>query len=497
MADIKIVLSADASKVEKQLAKTLSSVVTTFDKAGAKSKGAADKSGESWKKSNEKAFGSQARSMVMGYMASIGGVAAAVRMIGDAWRYTQERQEGAARAARESLNTGGALSQVTKTDQEFRMASAQARQIRTLGGAESMAEANQTVFSLRSAGLTSEQDVLFAAQAKGVFDPNSLAESTGKLRSAFPAGEVGSLKDVTSKGMAAAAPVSGVNVGGMLSVMPIAAGAASRLGMTDEELMAMISVATQRMGSPERAATAVNRMLGATLEAGAPKGAGMANILFTMQQKVKDMSFGERQTFLGGIRGEKGFSALEMGDFQPVMERQSAIEEAQRTGAAGQAIRRARSDPIFEAARLARAAEGSKEVASMEVESIARNKARAIMDKSEARGLRRGDSSFEIWGRRAGQKFVRMLTGDEGVIDEWGDDTVNMSFAEKIMYYHARKTGKGTSEQNAVNDGGNAAEANSGPMVAGSQTRKPVLVEFNNVGKDPVIPSWDPRYTGK
>jgi len=389
------------------------------------------------------------------------------------------------------------LSQVTKTDQEFRMASAQARQIRTLGGAESMNEANQIMFNLASAGLTSEQDVLFAAQSKGVFDPNSLAVSAGKLRSTMPGEDVGSLRDITSKGMAAAAPLVGTDVGEILSVLPVAAGNAAKLGMTDEELMAMVSLAAQRMKSPELGATGVDRMLAGALKAGAPKGAGMANILFTMQKHVEGMSFTDRQRFLGDVRGEKAFSFLEANEFEPLFERQRSIEEAQASGAAGQAIRRARSDPIFEAARLARAAEGSKEVASMEVESIARNKARAIMDKSEARGLRRGDSSFEIWGRRAGQKFVRMLTGDEGVIDEWGDDTVNMSFAEKIMYYHARKTGKGTSEQNAVNDGGNAAEANSGPMVAGSQTRKPVLVEFNNVGKDPVIPSWDPRYTGK
>ena len=479
MADIKIVLSADASKVDKQLAKTLSAVVNMFDKAAAKSKSAADQSGESWKNANKKGFGSNAVSQMKTYLAGVVGVAAAVRGIASAWNYTIERTNAAAESMRNALASSGSLAQVTKTNEEFQMANAKARQIFKLGGAENINEANRTVFELYSAGLTSEQDVLFAAQGRGVFDTSSVIQSGGKLRDAMGAAEVGGLSDIVSKGIAAAGPVGGANAAQMLQAATKPAAMASKLKLTDEELLGALQVIARTTESPDIAGTQLNRLLTDLEMMGAPAGAGLVNIMASAKDMTKDMSPSQLKKIMPKDPARKAFFQLtKEGGIEKLQQAISDIEDAQEGGEAGRAIRRARSYPQFEAARMALAAKNKRESFEMEKRAVGRNVREAAIEADAA--------EMEAQGRGWWTRFVRE-TGNRATGWMGSDDVYERWLKKKIK----------ESDQDIVGAGGNSADPGVNAISNNSSPSKPVLVEFNNVGKDPVIPSWDPRYTGK
>lgn len=480
MAEIKIVLSADATKVEKQLAKTLQTMVSTFDKAESKSTSAAKKSGRAWKQSNEKGFGDSAKSMINTYLAGVAGITAAVRAVGAAWDFADQRRENAARNARESQDSAASLAQLASSDQEFRMLNAKARQIRRLGGATTMAEANQIVFELASSGLVSESDVLFAAQSKGVLDPTGTARAAGKLRGAFGAGEAGSLQQIASKGIAAAAPVTGTGATELLTAATKASASASKLGLSDEELLAMLSVVGQTTESIDVAGTQINRLLVSLNQQGAPSGVGVRNLLASAQEKVEGMTRKQRKTFFGRETAERAFFQLtKPGALDTLFQRQQAIEQAQETGLAMQKVRMASSDPVIAAARLARRAEGTKEVTDLETASGMRNVMNATIARDQARFAAGGASDFMLFARRSGMRLVQRVAGDEAAAFQFGDNTMK----DSIMKTRLRKLRGGdvsSSDQLDVANGGTITEAGNAAPV-------PVKVVWDDsrVGKDP------------
>lgn len=279
----------------------------------------------------------QLKSMAAGWLSVGTLIAGATKALNDHYEKLNEVVE----KQREAAPYVGMLAQLTGGDPKKQAALERAAvKIYKGGGARSEAEAMQVAFQLQSANMLESAE--FMTRARVIAGPegiSGLIGKAGKLQAAFGKAETGTAKQILSKAVAAAGPVTDVGMMDILQATAKAGGAGKAMELSDEELFAMVSL-TSQVYKPEEAATGVARMLD-QLAVKRPelKGKSAQEIVRTLQGE--QLSAKQQQKLLG-IRGIKAFRLLTP---EKLEKRLALIEEGQRTGIVEKDIQTAMGRP--------------------------------------------------------------------------------------------------------------------------------------------------------
>ncbi len=254
----------------------------------------------------------QIAKMAAGYLS----VEKAVGLVTDALKAQAEIRKEAAEKLKASELGMGALSQLSLGDPAKEKALRdQAKELFKRGGAPDMNAAAGTIFELESANLNTEENRKLAADMFPTLgaDMKQVFAAASSLTAAMGEKEVGSFKELLSKGFQAAAfdPSSMPEV---LAGAAKAAAPAKVLGWTDEQLLGALGTMSQIAGGPEKGATTISS-LGTALskEAGfqglsTPEAMGkLTRMGFNDDQLVSflgDEATAWLQDALGKVRGE-------------------------------------------------------------------------------------------------------------------------------------------------------------------------------------------------
>lgn len=186
---------------------------------------------------------------VAAVMAPLAGFANAIEAGNDRLRQYGGQAVTAAKA-------GGGLAQLAGGDPAKLKGLLDASKISYLeGGFENLSDAHRLTFELESGGIMNDRKFLSRLQSAGVADASQVAKSTSLVAAAFGRKEAGNTEQLTSKGLAAAGPATGANLGDILEGVASAAASAKPLGISDEEVFALVSRIAEVTGSGKEAGT--------------------------------------------------------------------------------------------------------------------------------------------------------------------------------------------------------------------------------------------------
>lgn len=155
-----------------------------------------------------------------------------------------------------AAKSAGGLSQLAGGDPAKLQALVEAsKQSFREGGFETLDEANRLTFELESGGILRDRPFLSKLQAASVDDAAQVAKSTSLVAAAFGRKEAGYTEQLVSKGLAAAGPAPGANLGDIMQGVAASAAAAKPLGLSDEEVFALVSRIAEVTGSGTEAGT--------------------------------------------------------------------------------------------------------------------------------------------------------------------------------------------------------------------------------------------------
>jgi hypothetical protein len=203
------------------------------------------------------------------------------------------------------------------------------------GAFETQSEAARLTFELESAGALRERR--FFSRLQTIDDAAQIAKSAGLIRQAFGAEEAGTFRDISGKGIAAAAPATGVTPSSILAGAARAGKFGQQLGLSDEEVLAATSMVAQITGSGEEAGTATRALFKSLTKQGfGGRGRGLSEILGGIEAKGETPQ--QLLKRFGRAEALQAFQIVQGGDFAG---RLAAIGAAERGDLAGQAIRTA------------------------------------------------------------------------------------------------------------------------------------------------------------
>jgi len=278
MANVTVHLTGDEARLLRSLDKVIAKerkLATSAKNTGRATRREQRKTIDSIRKSEkarEKAFGEKAKQQLGAFAAKLAGIAAAGALVVKAFRDIDQAREQSAQKARMAVDPMSRLAQLAKDPAQLKRLTRTARDIFAMGGAETRGEAAALTFELASADAL--QQWQFFAQLKGVADPTAMVRSAAVLRKAMGPRETGGLRGLVSKGIAAAKPATGVGAEDVLQAAALSGGLARKIGISDEELLGMVSVVAETTGSGERAGILVNRILNTFLKKGVKRGPG-------------------------------------------------------------------------------------------------------------------------------------------------------------------------------------------------------------------------------
>jgi hypothetical protein len=297
------------------------------------------------------------QSMVTGWV----GVQAIVQAVIGSLKEAGRVMDAAAEKSKLYAQAGGQLAQLAigAKDPKAEMTRLQAavNQAYAVGTFQNRQQAEGMVFQLASQGALAETN--FFARLGKIDDPTALAIKAAALRQAMGTKETGSLRGVVSKAMAGAATAPGVGASDILGGAVGGASYAKMLGLSDEDLLAAVSLLAQKTGSGEAAGSQVSALLKAFVKKEV-KGRNLQEMISTLA--AKKMAPEDLMKFLGN-RGEAAaaFTTLSGTD---VAGRSAAIgRSAEFGGIAEQAIGLAEGADELAAATGRRAAEAQSEIA--------------------------------------------------------------------------------------------------------------------------------------
>lgn len=378
MSKMVVAMSGDEAKLWQsfqKIAKKQAELEGGFKKIGqAGKKAGADvvKVGDRMQKAGrqgDKAFGGDAVSQLKTFFGTFTAGQQTVKLLTKALDAMAAARKKAAEPLKTAAMSIGALAQVTPAA-EMPQAVQETRQFYQQGGAGSLAEAYQMMFEIKSAG--AEKEKQFIARLYGITDQAGLLKAGGKLRSAFGAKEAGTFNQILSKGLAAAAPISGES--------------ASTGGTQVKALFSSL----------------IGHGYADTM-----KGKTLAEMLQSIRQK--QLSGQELQKFLGGSEALAAFEALQPGAYQS---RLAEIEQAQAQDLAGKRIAGAESIPAFGALKRRRMAMARREVSELGM-GVKNLEADAYRERHIAAMRNRGEDEGQVWLAGEPHSKLRWMAGDE------------------------------------------------------------------------------------
>lgn len=361
MADVKFILDADTAKAVKGILKVMDA-----NKKTEKSFGKATRAG----KQASKAFngvGRELRSMalgVVGVTAIVGGLTAAFR------KMTDERKL-AAQGIKEGVFGLGSLAQLAGGDiGRFTKLMDKAREISKRGGV-SESIASQVQFSLTSLGVGEGKggirNEIIGLIRSGTINPEEAADvvrSVGVLQTAFGKEEAGSPKQILAK-LLRGSSKSQVSFTEFSPSATITAQEAKKIGATDEETLALLSVLGNALKSPDVAATAM-ASLTATIRKKGLGGKGFIGAISSIQAALKGKEEAEVIKFFGRKEAERAFSGIvsNLPAIREEIEEQKRVDIAAGTrgGLVERTVSLFKQDPQLLAASRFRGAEAEEKL---------------------------------------------------------------------------------------------------------------------------------------
>lgn len=301
-----------------------------------------------------RAFGGAAIGRLASYAAGLASVSRAASAVVEALnRVDQARAAGSERLLGEAGTTGRL---VALAGGDARAAAANLAARETLfaeGGFATRDQAGALAFELASANLLGERG--FASKLAAVDDAAGIAKSAGGLREAFGVAEAGNLRQIFSKGIAAAGPVVGAEASDILAAaaMAGASGGQQGLGLTDEEIIAAVAQIS-KVTSSDEAGTRVNALLRSFTKMGFADRPGPRSLSAMMQSvEGRELLKSELQTELGDVRAGQAFALLTGPGYAEMLD---LVRRGQADDLAGTVVGQAMAQPDVALARGLRGA---------------------------------------------------------------------------------------------------------------------------------------------
>lgn len=293
---------------------------------------------------------------------------------------------------------------------KVRELTAQSREFLAAGGAKNQAQATATIFALESASInTAENRKAFASLGGTIGDPAGFAKSARTLQASIGQEETGTVGDILSKAFAASAETS-TTAPELLGAAAKAGAFASNLGISDEELLAAVSIASEKAGGAAEGGTNVRAFLKNIANdpeaARAAREGGITGAIENIQSRglTGSVEFGEAF----GKRAEtfQGFTQLASGDLEGLTER---VDIAQEEGLATSIAKSADADASVRFARATRISKERGDLASAEP-TLKRQFADLIAARHRERLIGRGEFE-EVATRESFREFQRSGIG--------------------------------------------------------------------------------------
>lgn len=381
----------------------------------------------------KESFGSMA-------VSAVAGMASLATVIGGIKQALSEVREEANRIGEQAdarFSTRGVLAQVADPKNlaaDFANLVSQSEDMLRKGAVGSIEEADRLTFALRSTGQESDRDTFAALGRTGLVESLSeVVNATDSLKDAFGRSEVGDVRQMLSKGLAASA-VSQTSMEAILVNSAKAGAAAAKAGVTDEEMMAAVATLSDPLGG--RAETAADRMR-ALFDAAQRVGI-KADSLDEMLDKMarKSRGAGGSLQALGASEAAQAFDLL-MANRDTLRQ---AIANVQAGGGGSQLddmFRVLESDPQHRTAISRRSAASSLQAAELTSGIGQQEQLRdAIQDKlSEVQMMSRA-GPVERAISRGSEQFWRFFGAQtavsEGTLNRWRDTAQNNGNADVV-----------------------------------------------------------------
>ena len=457
---------------------------SAYRQAGAASKQAGDQ--------HREAFGASAITRMAGLISVADGVRRAFGYVAETIRAANAEVDAMSQKQAEQAPSLGMLAQVADTQEEFQRLVGEAKKTHAEGGARTLPEAAALQFALESGDAGYLRADFSRLQATGLV-PNAtmMAESAIKLIAGMGAKEAGDFRTVVSKAFGGAKLGLGSAEELLASTASVSA-QASRLGLSDEEVMAAVSTVSAIEG-PAEAATQIQALLKGIEVEGI--GGGFLQPGRTLREQVAalrelEASGVDIRDMLGGRQeAVKGFGQLASERGAASVEANLAnIARAEREDWFGQKVEMAGGLPENAAALLKRKATAQAEQAGLRVttlETVAdalaedlvadlRERGAGEFKVQEARKIferRRGHTTLGAWTGGSDETFIREFSrfGSEDtqrsidvILQKLTDVSDNMRGASEDLRGAAAETGR---------DLTNAARANAAAVGGAVEAR--------------------------
>lgn len=385
----------------------------TFNRAVEKSKQSFQQAGHA----GNQAFGAGAMANLASYATQMAGVAAAVELVRKALVAKREEENRLGENQFRDAPSLGMLAQIEHDPVKLERLQNEAKKTFAEGGAKTIGEAAALQFSLESGGVGNLRGDFSRMQASGLVPNASLmAESVIKMTAGMGAAETGDFRSVVSKAFGAGKLGLG-SAEELLSAAASTSSQASRLGLSDEELLASISTASAVVG-PNEAATQIEALLKGIEVEGI--GSGMLQGGKTLREQIDAIAGLEKsgvdiRELLGGRQeAVKGFGILSSEQGRAAMSANLAnIATSQQEDWFGKKVLAAGSIPSNAAASAARKAKNRADLAGERTGDI-ENVADAVSDDLVA--LQRERNGEFMATLQRGQNWVDRWFGNETFI---------------------------------------------------------------------------------
>lgn len=251
------------------------------------------------------------------------------------------------------------------------------------GGFTSLDEAYRLTFELESGGILRDRAFLSRLQAASVDDAAQVAKNTALVAAAFGRPESGYTAELVSKGLAAAGPATGANLGDILQGVAFASGSAKQLRLSDEEVFALVSRIAEVTGSGVEAGTRVNAIFRSFIKKGFADDPSKKQTLAQMLEDLRSRGL-EPSGLIEFLGRQEAAQAFDVGqDVEAFQKRLQEIHAAQRDKLAEKVVESAFTLPDVAARRQVQAAKAEAQLA-LEEQALRRQRIDAESERLTA-----------------------------------------------------------------------------------------------------------------
>lgn len=374
MAQAELKIAGDSEKAQQSIV----ALEKKIDKLEGKLKGVSQRTRQAGSAA-QSSFGGRAVSSVASYAAGFLSLTSAISAATQALQYHNQIKQAAAQKQRSSRAGLAQLSQLASTPEELQALVDEAHYAYSQGLGESVNDGGGIVFSLDSAGVKDarQRQMFIDLAANGIVaDSAMFAESATTLQDAVGRQETGNYIDVVSKAFAASS-ASPSTADELLNAAAGAGGTATRLGISDEELLAAVATVASPAGGASEGGTQIDALFAAMEKQGGFQGLSLRESL----QRIQGMGLegGELLKYFGRKEGLAGFDSLvkNLDKFDRTV---ADIQQAQTESRVFERIALPGQVPELAAAKLAVAEERQLETARLDSGTIKNLRAAAMAE---------------------------------------------------------------------------------------------------------------------